>query len=417
MIEGSELGGVCLNAGCIPSKSLLTVGYRFRNLLNEEVGISTSNIDVNVSKAQAWKMNNVTFLREGIEKLIRKNKITLIKGTAFIENSFTLTVTLVDGSINTHRYQHLILAMGGIARPPQNVAESSRILKSTEVLALQLEALPSKIAVISCDFIGVQVATAFQNLGVAVTLFMNDFAIDLSPDIKELLIQQLRDRGVQVENGGEPHSVVEKKSAMVIDYSTKKGEDAQIDVDYVIYSNGRCPNIKTCGIENINIDLTEEGYIKVDEQGRTSEKHIFAIGDLVPGEALAQKASYEGKIAAEAINGGSAVVDYYAMPTIMYANPEVARVGLSVKEARIQGYQLKIIDYKRPIEESVELIRIISRASDELILGVEMVGEQACEWCGQMTLAVEGGLHVEMLTMNLLMKNFFQTDMNNSKIK
>lgn len=410
LIEADKLGGICLNAGCIPSKSLLTAGYRYRNLLNEEMGITATSTTLDVAKAQQWKEQNIAYLREGIKKLVAKNKITLVEGYAYIEKKDTVKVTAADLSVTRYTFSNLILAMGGSARQPELPLDVTRVIKSTEILALPLTILPQEIAIISCDFIGAQVATAFRNIGVAVTLFISDFSIDLADDLKAKLQQQLVKRGVDVIITAEPTIVAETATGITLSYPTEQGEPRDKTVDYIIYSQGRVPNTKNCGIENSEVFVTQEGYIQVDAQGRTTQSNIYAIGDLVAGEALAQKASYEGKIAAEAIGGGSATTDYYAMPTVMYTNPEIARVGLTTKAAVAQGYKLTVVDYQRPSTAAESLIRIITRTSDDLIIGAELIGDEACEWCGPLTLAVEGGLQSKDLTLMLFMKQFYETN-------
>lgn len=404
IVENEYLGGTCLNAGCIPSKSILTAGYRYRKLELEEMGITVDNLKLNLDSLQGWKKNNVAYLKAGVEGLVKKNKIKIINGFGVIKDKETVTITLVDGTTIDEKYTHLILATGAHAKEHAQIAYSKRILKSTEILKIDFETIPSNLAIIGNDFISVQLATAFQNIGVNVTFIAEKLQIleEFSEDVSERLLNQLEQRGVKVVISEQTPIVEETSSSVNITLEEK------ITVDYLVYSIGRTPNTKNLGLEQCQIAMNDDGFIQIDEQCRTTCPHIYAIGDIVGGAMTAHKASYEGKIAAEAISGGKRIVDFYALPTIIYVNPELAQVGYNVKEAIEKGYEIDTITFRHLSQSEDEMIRMFCRQSDGLVIGVEMIGKFACEWCGVMTLAIECGLCLNDLTNQLISKCYFK---------
>ncbi|WP_018662961.1 dihydrolipoyl dehydrogenase [Heyndrickxia acidiproducens] len=408
IVEKEFIGGVCLNVGCIPSKALISAAHRFENAKDSEVmGISTENVTVNFDKVQEWKSGVVKKLTGGVESLLKGNKIEIVRGEAYFVDANTLRV-MDEKSAQTYTFKHAILATGSRPIELPTFKYSDRVLNSTG--ALNLKEIPEKLVIIGGGVIGMELGTAYANFGTKVTI------LEGAPDIingafekqmTSLVVRKLKKKGVEIVTKAMAKGVEEKEDGVVVSYEVN-GEAKQAEADYVLVTVGRRPNTDELGLEQLNIKMSERGIIEIDKQCRTSVPNIYAIGDIVPGPQLAHKASYEGKIAAEAISGKPAEIDYLGIPVIVFSDPELATVGYSEAQAKEEG-----IDYvaaKFPyaangralaLEAGEGFVKLITRKEDGLLIGGQIVGTSASDIISEIGLAIEAGMTAEDIAMTI----------------
>lgn len=409
IIERDAIGGTCLNVGCIPSKALITAGQRYQQAMNSEVfGIKTKDVELDFAKTQDWKNNKVVAqLTKGVESLLKANKVEIIKGEAYFNDAEYLRV--IDGNeSSSYSYKNAIIATGSRPIEIKGFKFGGRIIDSTGALAL--EEVPKSLVVIGGGYIGSELAGAFANLGTKVTLLegLPTILANFDSDMVNLVNKSFKDKGVKVITNAMAADAVENDEGVTVNYESG-GETASIDADYVLVSVGRRPNTDEMGLESTGVKMLDGGLIEVDKQARTSVPNIYAIGDVVPGYALAHKASYEGKIAAAAISGDTAAeIDYVAMPAVSFTDPEIASVGLSQKEAKEQKLDVTIAKFPYSgngralsLNEGSGFIRMISDKETDIILGAQVAGFSASDIIAELALAIEARMAVKDITLTI----------------
>ena len=341
VIESTFIGGVCLNVGCIPSKALINAGHRYQDALEASTfGINAKGADLDFTKTQEWKQNKVVHtLTSGVSMLFKKHKIDTIMGTAFLKDDHSLRVMQKD-SAQTYTFKNLIIATGSRPIEIKGFKFGKRILDSTG--GLNLPEVPKEFVVIGGGYIGSELASAYANLGAHVTILEGTSSIlpNFEKDMVQLVLNSFKKRGVTVITNAMAKEAEDTGKGVKVTY-TADGKEQTIAADYVMVTVGRRPNTDDLGLDIVGVETTDRGLIKVDAQGRTNKPNIYAIGDIVPGAALAHKASYEGKVAAEAISGKASAVDYKAMPAVCFTDPELATTGMTVAEAKDKGIKAK----------------------------------------------------------------------------
>ncbi|QAA22228.1 dihydrolipoyl dehydrogenase [Sporolactobacillus terrae] len=407
VIEKQHVGGVCLNVGCIPSKALISASHRFEQMNHSEsMGISAENVHVDFHKVQEWKGQIVDRLTSGVKGLFKAHNIESVEGEALFVDS---DVVRVNHGYESSRYKfnHCIIATGSSPIEIPGFKWSSRVLSSTGALALK--EIPKKLVVIGGGYIGIELSSALAGFGTEVVILEGSPSI--LPAFEKRLIapvkKKLKAKGVSVFTKALAKGVEETANGVSVTAEVK-GKTQTFDADYVMVTVGRRPNTKDLGLDLAGVELGERGLIHVDKQGKTSNDKVYAIGDIVSGMALAHKASYEGKIAAEAISGIASEVDYRAMPAVVFSDPEIASVGLSEEEAVKEGYEVKTGQFPfaangraLSLGESDGFLKIVSRASDGLVLGAQIVGVSASDMIAEFGLAVESGMTVEDLALTI----------------
>lgn len=407
IVEKGTLGGVCLNVGCIPSKALIAAGHRFESATHSEaMGITAENVKVDFSKVQEWKMSVVNKLTGGVQGLLKGNKVDIVYGEAYFVDANTLRV-MDENSAQTYTFKNAIIATG--SRPIELPAfkYTKRVLDSTGALAL--EAIPSKIVVIGGGYIGTELGGAYASFGTQVTILeggdeiLNGFEKQMSSLVK----RNLKKKGAEIITNALAKGVEEKENSVVVSYEVK-GELKSVEADYVFVMVGRKPNTDELGIEQVGIEMSDRGVIKIDKQCRTSVSNIYAIGDVVEGPPLAHKASYEGKIAAEVIAGHASEIDYLAIPAVVFSDPELASVGYTEKQAKDEG--IEAIGSKFPfaangralaLNNTDGFLKLVTRKEDGLIIGAQIAGASASDMIAELGLAIESGMTAEDLAMTI----------------
>lgn len=361
---------------------------------------------VDFSKVQSWKGSVVKKLTGGVSTLLKANKVEIVKGEVYFVDAHTVRV-MDEKSAQTYTFKNAIIATG--SRPIEIPAFkfSKRVLNSTGALAL--EEVPEKLVVIGGGYIGTELGNAFANFGTKVTILEGGDEIlpNFEKQMSSIVKRNLKKKGVEIFTNALAKGVEEKEDGVVVTYEVK-GEEKTIEADYVLVTVGRRPNTDELGIEQVGIELTEKGLIKIDKQCRTNVPNIYAIGDIVPGPQLAHKASYEGKIAAAAIAGQPDEIDYLAIPAVVFSDPELATVGYTEQQAKDEG--IEIVAAKFPfaangralsLDSTDGFLKLITRKEDGLVIGAQIAGPGASDMIAELGLAIEAGVTAEDIAMTI----------------
>lgn len=408
VIEREYIGGVCLNVGCIPSKALIAAGHHYQEALDSQMfGVNTDGVTLDFDKTQDWKDNGVVNkLTTGVSFLLKKNKVEVITGSAFFVDDHTLRVINGD-SAQTYSFNNAIVATGSRPIEIKGFKFGGRILDSTGGLALK--EVPKKFVIIGGGVIGAELGGAYANLGAEVTILEGSPQIlpTFEKDMVKLVEDDFKKKGITVITKAMAKEAIDNGDSVTVKYEVD-GKEQSVVADYVMVTVGRRPNTDDMGLEQAGVEIGERGLIPVDAQGRTNVKNIYAIGDIVPGAALAHKASYEAKIAAEAISGKKVAVDYKAMPAVAFTDPELATVGMTIAEAKEAGLNAK--SYKFPLSgngraislgKTEGFVRLVTTVEDNVIVGAQVAGVGASDMISELSLAVESGMNAEDIALTI----------------
>lgn len=408
IVERENIGGVCLNVGCIPSKALISAGHHYQESLHSQMfGVSADNVTLDFEKTQDWKQNGVVNkLTSGVGSLLKKNKVEILHGEAFFVDDHTLRVIHPD-SAQTYSFNNAIVATGGRPIEIPGFKFAGRVLDSTGGLALK--EVPKKFVIIGGGVIGAELGMAYANLGSEVTIIegMPSILSMFEKDMVKLVTDSMTKKGMSVITSAKAKAAVDNGDSVTVTYEVD-GKEASIEADYVMVTVGRRPNTDDLGLELAGVKVGERGLIEVDKQGRTNVPNIFAIGDIVPGAALAHKASYEAKIAAEAISGKKVAVDYKAMPSVAFTDPEIATVGMTIAEAKEAGLNAKQAKFPfagngraLSLGQPEGFLRLVVTKDDNVIVGAQIAGVGASDIVSELALAIESGMNAEDIALTI----------------
>jgi dihydrolipoamide dehydrogenase (EC 1.8.1.4) len=408
IVEKENVGGVCLNVGCIPSKALITASHRYYEAKNsEEMGISTEKVRVDFSKVQAWKAGVVKKLTGGVQSLLKGNKVEIVKGEAYFVDDHSLRV-MKENSAQTYTFKNCIIATGSRPIELKNFKFSKRVLDSTG--ALNLNEIPEKIVIIGGGVIGLELGGVYANFGTKVTILEGTddiLAGGYEKAMTQLVKKNFKKKGAEIITGAFAKGVEESENGVVVTYESG-GEEKKVDADYVFVMVGRRPNTDELGLELAGVKVDERGLIPVDKQCRTNVPNIYAIGDVVKGPQLAHKASYEGKIAAEAISGQPSEVDYLGIPAVVFTDPELATVGYTEEQAKKEGIDIVVGRFpfaangrSLAMNNSDGFLKLIARKEDGVIIGGQIAGPGASDLIAEIGLAVETGVTAEDIALTI----------------
>jgi dihydrolipoamide dehydrogenase len=407
IVEKGNLGGVCLNVGCIPSKALIAAGHRYEVAKHsDDIGITAENVKVDFSKVQEWKAGVVKKLTGGVEGLLKGNKVDIVRGEAYFVDANTLRV-MNENSAQTYTFKHAIIATGSRPIELPIFKYTKRVLDSTGALAL--DEIPAKIVVIGGGYIGTELGGAYASFGTQVTILegADEILNGFEKQMSSLVSRNLKKKGAEIITKALAKGVTETETGVTVTYEVK-GEVKTVDADYVFVMVGRKPNTDELGLEQVGIEMTDRGIIKTDNQCRTNVKNIFAIGDVIAGPPLAHKASYEGKIAAEAIAGHPAQIDYLAIPAVVFSDPELASVGYTEKQAKEEGIEVNAAKFPfaangraLALNATDGFVKLVTRKEDGLVIGAQIAGPSASDMIAELGLAIEAGMTAEDLAMTI----------------
>lgn len=405
VVEKGELGGTCLHRGCIPSKSLLRSAEVFRQTKNAlDYGVTTSNVELDFRRVQKRKTDIIRTLHQGVTALMKKGKIDVYQGfgrilgpSIFSPLPGTISVEYENGDENTMLVpKNVLLATGSSPRTLPGLDIDGQFVMSSDE-ALQMENLPESIIIIGGGVIGIEWASMLADFGVHVTVveYLDQILPTEDSDIAREVEKQLKRKGVTFVKGAKVLAESLQISNGVTIEAELNNEKQVFTADKILVSVGRQANTTNIGIENTDIQI-EKGYVKTSKFYQTKESHIYAIGDVIGGMQLAHVASHEGIVAVEHMFGLNVdPLDYNQIPACIYSNPEAASVGLTEKQAKEQGYDIKV--GKFPFKaigkalvhgESDGFVKIIMNKDNEDLLGVHMVGPHVTDMISEAGLAM-----------------------------
>ena len=401
------LGGVCLREGCIPSKALLHVAHLIETAEEaRDWGVTFTKAKIDVDKLRAWKQSVVERLCGGVRQLAKGRKVNVIRGRARFEDSHTVRIEGDNGG--RLKFEHAIVATGS---QPKRLAESimpaNACIDSTG--ALDLEDVPRSLCVVGGGYIGLELGQVYAALGSKVTVIEALDRVLTGPDvdIARPLIARLRKQFEAIHTSAVISASRRTGKQTEVTF-TKAGTEHSFKFDRVLVSVGRHPYTEDLGLDHTKVTVNEQGFIEVDPHRRTTDKHIYAIGDVAGNPMLAHKASREGIVAAEAIAGQPTVFDARAIPAVVYTSPELAWCGLTEAEAKEQGVDIKIGKFSwaasgRAIAMGRPdgLTKIIADATSKRVLGVGIVGQHAGDLIAEAVLAIEMGAEAEDLALTI----------------
>lgn len=410
LIEKYEnLGGVCLNAGCIPSKALLHIAKIIEEtklLKNQE--IISDHLLINTDKINIWKDKIIKKLTNGLLGLAKHRKVEIIHGLAkFIELNKLEVITQDQKTINI-AFENAIIATGSNAiKLPFIPYEDSRIWNSTK--ALQLKKIPNKLLIIGGGIIGLEISTIYHALGSKIDIveMFDQIMINADKDIAKIFSKFVENK-FNIMTKTILSKVESKEDGLYVSVQKSGSEIEELKYDAILVAVGRVPNSKNLGLRNCGIKTNDKGFIVVNNQMCTNIPHIYAVGDVVGSPMLAHKAIHEAHIAAEVISGKKHFFDTTIIPYIAYTDPEVAWVGVTEKEAKENNidYEVSIFPWKalgRAIISNSELgiTKLIFNKQNNKIIGGSVIGSSAGELLGEISLAIEMGCDAQDIALTI----------------
>ncbi len=393
-------GGVCLYRGCIPSKALLHAAKVIDEAREARTfGLNFSGLKIKHTRLREWKNEVVTRLTGGLGQLVKQRKINYLQASAAFQDNQTLAVKAANGGQSNLTFEYAIIATGSdTARIPQFEIDSDRLLDATA--ALDLKEIPKKLLVIGGGYIGLELGTVYAALGTKVTV------VEMTPgllpgadrDLVRILQKRLTSRMAAILLQTTVKSLKVQKNGIKATLEGPEVDQKGRLFDQVLLAVGRRPNSAGLGLANTAIDVDGRGFIKVDAQRRTTEKHIFAIGDVAGEPMLAHKASHEGRVAAEVIAGRQVAYEPAAIPAVVFTDPEIAWVGLTEKEAADRNIAHKVVRFPwaasgraATLDRDDGLTKLVIDPQSERIIGMGIVGCGAGEMISEGVLAIEMG--------------------------
>lgn len=393
------LGGTCLNVGCIPSKALLDSSEHFHNATHtfQTHGILLDNLKVDLPQMIARKDDVVKQNVDGIQFLMKKNKIDVHQGLGSFVDKNTIKVTKADGTSSDIQGKNIIIATGSkpASLPFINI-DKQRIITSTE--ALKMKEIPKHLIVIGGGVIGMELGSVYGRLGakVSVVEFMDAIIPSMDRTMGKELQKSLKKLGFDFYLKHKVTAVENLGEEVAVKAENAKGETIEIKGDYVLVSIGRKPYTEGLNAEAAGVKLTARGQVEVDDHLQTNVPNIYAIGDVVKGAMLAHKAEEEGVFVAETIAGQKPHINYLLIPGVVYTWPEVAAVGYTEEQLKEMGFAYKTGKFPfmasgraRASMDTDGLVKVLADANTDEILGVHMIGPRTADMIAEAVVAME----------------------------
>ena len=395
----NTLGGTCLNVGCIPSKALLDSSEHFNNanLHFKEHGITINKPKVNFKQMIARKDDVVKQNVEGIDYLMKKNKIEVFHGLGSFKDAHTITIKPEKGKSKDITAEKVIIATGSKPTPlPFAPFNTERLISSTEALALS--EIPKHLIIIGGGVIGMELGSVYRRIGSEVTVveFLDNIIPTMDDTLGKELLKVSKKEGINFYLGHKVTAVEKKGKEVIVKAESKKGEAIELKGDYCLVSIGRRPYTEGLGLENAGVKLTDRGQVETDKHLKTSVDHIYAIGDVVAGAMLAHKAEEEGVLVAEQFVGQKPHINYDLIPGVVYTWPEVAAVGKTEGQLKEEGRNIKVgkfpfkaLGRARASMDVDGLVKVIADKETDEILGIHIIGARAADMIASGVTAME----------------------------
>lgn len=395
----NTLGGTCTNVGCIPTKALLDSTHHYADALSSFAahGIEYSDLRLNIEQLFKRKSEVVTKNTQGLDFLMRKNKITVFHGSGSFINNETLKIVHDDQTESVINSDKFIIATG--SKPstiPGITIDKKRIITSTE--ALELQEKPASIVIIGGGVIGVEMASIFNRIGTKVTIleYADNLIATMDSELGKALTKILTKEGVEIKLQQAVYKAENLTGTAKVYFKNKQGKEQDLTADYILVAVGRKPYVTGLGLENTNVELNNNGAVKVNELLQTSAPNIYAIGDVVGGTMLAHKAEEEAVFVVERINGQKPHINYDRIPSVVYTWPEVASVGATEEQLKKQGVEYNIGKFPFAVNararagmETEGFVKVLSDPKYGELLGVHIIGARAADLIAQAVVGLE----------------------------
>ena len=400
MVEkDTRLGGTCTLRGCIPTKAMLMSAHVYEQMQHAaDFGVQATGIQLAFADVQKRKDKVVLKNTKGIEYLMKKNKVTLFRGTGKLALPGKVEVTGADGAKQTLETKNIIIATGSVVRPiPGFETDGVHVVNSDHIL--ELKEVPKSLIVMGAGAVGVEFASVYSRFGAETTV------VELLPrlvpledeEVSKELEKSFRKRAIKSQVDTKLEKLEKTKTGVRVTGKTSKGEAVSLEAEMLLVAVGRMPFTAGLGLEGTKIKI-DRGFVQVDEYQQTAEKGVYAIGDVVPTPLLAHLASKEGIVAVEHLAGQKNVrpINLRLVPNCTYCDPEVASVGLTEAKAKEQGYDVKIGKFPmsasgkaRILGEEEGFVKIVSEGKYDEILGVHIIGPHATELIAEACVAMQ----------------------------
>ncbi|RUM99847.1 dihydrolipoyl dehydrogenase [Pseudaminobacter arsenicus] len=403
IVEAGKPGGTCLNVGCIPSKALIHAAEEFDKAMHmaggkSPLGISVEAPKLDLAKTISWKDGIVGRLNIGVAGLLKKAGVKIVQGRGRFRDGRTLEVETETG-MQVIRSDTMVIATGSAPVELPALPFGGPVISSTEALALTK--LPEKLVVVGGGYIGLELGTAFAKLGSKVTVVEAEPRVlpQYDAELTRPVVKRLGELGITVLTGAKAKRLSSKGDALLVE--TKDGAEKKLPADKVLVTVGRKPVMEGWGLEELDLDRAGK-FLRIDEQCRTSMRGIYAIGDVTGEPMLAHRAIAQGEMVAEIVGGHKRSWDKRCIPAICFTDPEIVTAGLSPEEARKAGREVKIGQFPfsangRAMTKMGEdgFVRVVARADNQLVLGIQAVGQGVSELSAAFGLAIEMGATLE----------------------
>jgi dihydrolipoamide dehydrogenase len=399
--KGEVLGGTCLNIGCIPSKALLLSSDHFHFAQHQAArhGLKFEKVSLDLAQMMKRKEGVVRQLTQGLEFLMKKNKITRLFGIGQAVAPGKVILTKKDGSREEHEGKHIVLATGSVPAELPNIAIDRKTVVTSDE-ALSFDRVPNELVVIGAGAIGLELGSVWSRIGAKVTIieFLPRIAAFFDPDVTQTLQKALEAEGLKFHLETTVTSVGLDNGKATVAAVNKQNEKLQFSADKVLVAVGRKPYLDGAVAKDLGLKLTERGRIAVDEHYRTNIPALYAIGDVIEGPMLAHKGEDEGVACIERIAGKAGHVNYDAIPNVVYTNPEVAGVGLTEDLAKQRGIAFKVGKFPfvangRALanDQSQGFVKILADPKTDKLLGAQIIGYGASELIPEAVSVLEFG--------------------------
>jgi dihydrolipoamide dehydrogenase len=402
LVERDQLGGVCLNVGCIPSKALIHAAQAYHDAVaasgESPFGLRVERPRIDFARTIAWKDGIVGRLTGGVAALLKRGRVRIVRGHATMLDGKTCRVE-TDTVPQTIRAEHVVLATGSRPAGLRAVPFGGRVISSTE--AMGLARVPERLAVIGAGYIGLELGTAFAKLGARVTVL--EAAGRILPlwdeELTRPVARRLTALGVAVATGAEAQALTPDGAGVVA--RMPDGDTRDIAADRILVAVGRRPNTEGFGLEGLDLGMNGP-FLRIDNRCATTMRNVWAIGDVTGEPMLAHRAMAQGAMVAEIVAGERRGFDKVAIPAICFTDPEIVSVGASPEAARAAGHDVRVGEFPftangramtRADEEG--FVRIVARADNHLVLGAQAVGAGVSELSAGFGLALEMGARLE----------------------
>ena len=403
LVEARKLGGTCLNVGCIPSKALIHAADEFAKVARiatgaSSLGISTGTAELDLAKTMLWKEAIVGRLNNGVSALLKRAGVKVVEGWARFRDGKTVDVVTEIGP-QVIRAEQVVIATGSDAIELPFLPFGGKVISSSAALALT--EVPARLVVVGAGYIGLELGTAFAKMGAAVSIIEAQPRILPQYDLEltRPVARRLRELGITVLTGAKAKGLVAKGDALSVEAAD--GQMLTLAADRFLVTVGRKPVTAGWGLDAIDLDMDGQ-YLRVDDQCRTSMRGIFAIGDVTGEPMLAHRATAQGEMVAEIVAGAKRFWDKRCIPAVCFTDPEIVTAGLSPEAAEAAGiefttglFPFQANGRAMTLEQDAGFIRVVARANDHLLLGIQGVGAGIAELSAGFSLAIEMGARLE----------------------